>query len=153
MVVAARRRSRRRGDGGAAALEFGLVTPVLLLLVLGIIQYGIYFWGMQAGSAAASSLARRLSVGDCQTTAAAQGFVVRRLGPPASTPTVGVAYQDGSGVTMAAPGQVGGNVKVTLSFAVLNLHLPLVPIPGGGTVSSSANARVEDLADPLGGCA
>lgn len=152
MVVVALERSRRRGDGGAAALEFGLITPVLLVIVLGIIQYGIYFWGMQAGSAAAADLARRLSVGDCQTTGAAQGFVVQRLGPAASTPTVGVAYQDGSGTTMAAPGQVGGNVKVTLSFAVLNLHLPLVPVPGGGTVSSTANARVEDITATSGGC-
>lgn len=151
--MVARARSRRRGDGGAAALEFGLITPVLLLIVLGIIQYGIYFWGMQSGSAAAAGLARRLSVGDCQTTSAALGYATRRLGPPASTPTVGVAYQDGAGATMTAPGQVGGNVKVTLSFAVLNLHLPMVPVPGGGTVSSSANARVESLSDPLGGCA
>lgn len=150
--MAAHRRSRRRGDGGAAALEFGLITPVLLLIVLGIIQYGIYFWGMQAGSAAASDLARRLSVGDCQATGTAQTFVVRRLGPAASTPTVGVAYQDGTGTAMAAPGQVGGNVRVTLQFGVLNLHLPIVPVPGGGTVSSSANARVEDLAAASGGC-
>ena len=150
----ARKRTRRRRDGGAAALEFGIITPVLLLLVLGIIQYGIYFWGMQAGSAAAAELARRLSVGDCQATGAAQGFVVRRLGPAASaSPTVGVAYQDGSGTTMAAPGQIGGNVRVTVQFAVLNLHLPMVPIPGSGTVSSNANARVEDLANPVGGCA
>ena len=70
-----------------------------------------------------------------------------------SSPTVGVTYQDSTGTTIAAPGQVGGNVKVTLSFSVLNLHLPLVPVPGGGTVSSSANARVEDLSDPSGGCA
>lgn len=151
MVAGAR--SRRRGDGGAAALEFGLITPVLLVIVLGIIQYGLYFWGMQAGSATAAQLARRLSVADCQTTGAAQSFVTQRLGPAASSPTVGVVFQDSTGSTVAAPGQVGGNVKVTLSFAVLNLHLPLVPVPGGGTVSSTANARVESNApDPSDVC-
>lgn len=147
--MVARERSRRRGDGGAAALEFGLITPVLLVVVLGIIQYGVYFWGMQAGSATASQLARRLSVADCQTPGAAQSYVAAHLGSAASSPTVAFTYQDTTGTSVPAPGQVGGNVKVTLSFAVLNLHLPLVPVPGGGTVSSTANARVENnVPDP-----
>ena len=36
--------SRRvRGDGGAAAVEFALVVPILLALLLGIVDYGLYF--------------------------------------------------------------------------------------------------------------
>jgi Flp pilus assembly protein TadG len=34
---------RRRDEGGAAAVEFALLAPIVLLLVFGIIQYGLYF--------------------------------------------------------------------------------------------------------------
>jgi len=35
-------RKREHVDGGTAALEFALVVPVLLLLVFGIIDYGLF---------------------------------------------------------------------------------------------------------------
>ena len=36
-------RRRDRDDRGAAAVEFALVVPVLILLVMGIIDYGLFF--------------------------------------------------------------------------------------------------------------
>jgi Flp pilus assembly protein TadG len=39
----AARRLRARGDDGAAAVEFALVVPLLLVLVFGIIDFGILF--------------------------------------------------------------------------------------------------------------
>ena len=53
-----------RGERGAAAVEFALIVPILLLLVLGMIQYGLYFWSAQGGSSAAREAARRAAVGD-----------------------------------------------------------------------------------------
>ncbi len=40
------RASRRflRADSGVAAIEFAIVTPVLLVFLLGVICYGAYFW-------------------------------------------------------------------------------------------------------------
>lgn len=147
-------RSRRRSGRGAAALEFGVIVPVMLMLFMGIVQYGIFFWGMSAGSSAASELARRLSVGACSTVTDQQAFAVQRLGSASpAAPTVAVSYQAVNGSPLAAPGERGGNVKVSLRFAVPNLHLPLVPVPNGGTISSDANARVEVLpADAVGSC-
>src|SRR6476660_9197982 len=75
-----RRSLRRRGEGGAAAVEFALVMPLLLVLVFGIIQYGWYFYAMQAGSSAVGDAARRVAVGNCQTTAQAQTLIYNKLG-------------------------------------------------------------------------
>jgi Flp pilus assembly protein TadG len=37
-------RRRRRDAEGAAAVEFALVFPILMLVVFGILQYGLYFF-------------------------------------------------------------------------------------------------------------
>ena len=46
--------------------------PIFLVLVFGVIQYGLYFWSMQAGTAAVGEAVRRMTVGDCQTDAQVQ---------------------------------------------------------------------------------
>ncbi len=62
-------RSARGGRGlaaqdGGVALEFGLIAPVLLLVLMGIIQFGFAFY-LQANMAnAARDAARRLAVGE-----------------------------------------------------------------------------------------
>jgi hypothetical protein len=46
LARALRRSSRGRGqpkDAGAAAVEFALVLPILILILFGIIDYGLYF--------------------------------------------------------------------------------------------------------------
>lgn len=49
---------RTRDDSGAAAVEFALVVPALILLVFGIIAFGIAFSGWLATSNAAREAAR-----------------------------------------------------------------------------------------------
>ena len=52
-----------RREGGAAALEFALVIPVLLLLVFGIIEFGFMFQAQLALTHAAREGARLAAVG------------------------------------------------------------------------------------------
>jgi Flp pilus assembly protein TadG len=56
------RRVRRRGDDGAAAVEFALVVPLLLLLILGIISYGYMLSFRQALSQGAAEGARAAAI-------------------------------------------------------------------------------------------
>ncbi len=60
-------------DSGAAALEFALVVPVLLILVFGIIDYGLYFsntLGARSGvrEAARQGVVENFDAGDCSVS-------------------------------------------------------------------------------------
>jgi Flp pilus assembly protein TadG len=54
--------SRYRGERGAAAVEFALVAPLLVLLVMGIISYGYMLSFRQALSQGAAEGARAAAV-------------------------------------------------------------------------------------------
>ena len=126
-------RSRRRRDdqGGAAAVEFALVMIPFFVLIFGLIEYGWYFYVGQNSSGAASTLARKLEVGDCWATpltfAQAQSAQVTAVttNPSAtSAPAPGTSFT----VTLTA------NAKL-LSF---------LPVPNDGIITRTVSAQVED---------
>jgi Flp pilus assembly protein TadG len=149
---------RRNGDRGAVVVEFALIMPIFLLLVFGIIQYGMYFWSMQAGANAVGEVARRMSVGDCQSTGEVQSLLKSRLGSATTAATAGditvaSSYTEADGATPAgSPGQIGGTVQLSATFPTVNLHFPFIPVPSGATVTRSATARIEDINPITGGC-
>jgi Flp pilus assembly protein TadG len=66
------RRGKRDGQRGAAALEFALATFVLVPLMLGMIDFGYYFYiGLNTIEAQHAGLirARAIGVSDCSNTA------------------------------------------------------------------------------------
>lgn len=135
---------RRRDEQGAAALEFGIIFPVIILAILGIIQYGYQFWSYTTASAVAREAARRSVVGydwDCTVAEA-----VNKANKPAlgATPTVTRVFKANDGTVSATPAY-GGIVEVTVTFHSLNMHLPFLPIPGGGEINQTAVARVENV--------
>jgi Flp pilus assembly protein TadG len=138
--MAAHACARDRNERGAAALEFGLIAPILIALVMGIIQFSMWLWAWQVGSSAAREAARYAAVHPCDT-AGIQGVANARLaGPPVdSTPAVAVTRS-------ASPLKVGDNVTVQISFTTMDLHF----FPGfSAGVSKGATSRVENL--PAGG--
>jgi Flp pilus assembly protein TadG len=153
-----RRGLRRREQRGAAAVEFALVLLPMLIVIFGVIQYGLYFYAMQSGSAAVNHAVRRVVVGNCTTTAQVQTLIYNDVknastASSASGVTTTVTYQslDGSS-TVAAPGVIGGAVTVTATFPVVNLHFPFIPLPNSGTVTRTNVGRVEDLSSTQGTC-
>ncbi|WP_022910708.1 TadE/TadG family type IV pilus assembly protein [Aestuariimicrobium kwangyangense] len=52
----------RKGQRGAAAVEFALVLPVLLVLLLGIIEYGYQFFLYGSAAGAAREGARAMAI-------------------------------------------------------------------------------------------
>ncbi|NHC22711.1 hypothetical protein G6553_05915 [Nocardioides sp. IC4_145] len=141
--MSSRRLRERRGEGrGAAAVEFALLLPLLLLLVFGIIQYGLYFWTMQGGSDIARDAARLSAVGMPDKCADFQSRVraeVDALNGAGEAATITRTYDD------ALPNgiNVGDTVEVRVEFPAADLKLPFLPFVNGGLVSTTAQARVE----------
>jgi Flp pilus assembly protein TadG len=141
---------RARGQRGAAAVEFALVLLPLLYLVFGLIQYGWYFYAMQAGSSAVGNAARQVAVGNCQNVGQVQTMLKKSLGgattaTSASQIPTTLTYTKADGSAATAPGAVGGSITVKATFPTFDLHFPLVPVPNNGNVSRTAVARVEDI--------
>jgi len=61
-VVALRRRSPRHDERGAAAVEFAMILPLLIVLVFGIVQFSIAYNRQQGLHAAAREGARIASL-------------------------------------------------------------------------------------------
>ena len=142
-----RMRGHRRSERGAVVLEFGLVAPLLFMLIFGLIQYGYQFWSLTTASATAREAARRMIVGEDWDSC-----VLPTLRAHAQHPAVGdgpvqasYRYTDDTGQTLARPAQVGDLVEVTVRFHSLHMGLPFLPVPDDGEVSQSASARVESM--------
>jgi len=134
-----------RGDQGAAALEFGLVFPVVLLVIFGIIQYGYHFWSLHTAAATAREAARRLIVGTDWGCTHAEAVAFADSPAVGSTPPeVTRRYHTEGGVTQDAP-VVGSMVTVTVSFQSLDIGLPFLPLPSEGRVTETALARIESV--------
>jgi Flp pilus assembly protein TadG len=73
-VLAGPRRARvpsllrrfRRADGGALAVEFGLIAPFFLGLLFGILEVALTFWSTQVLETAVANAARQIYTGSFQ---------------------------------------------------------------------------------------
>ena len=138
-------RPHHGGQDGASAVEFALVSVLLLTLVFGIIQYGFYFWASQIGSSAVRDAARYSAVGtkDCPDL---QATVTSQVGGAAIGATTTTRNYS------ASPATTGGAVTVTVSFQALDIGMPFVPLPDGGQITQSAQARVENVTSSSVNC-
>lgn len=134
--------ARRRDHRGAAALEFALLLPILLLLVFGTIQYGMFFWAKQGGSDIARTAARQAAVGKPVTCYEFRRDVladINSLTGSGGSATVTRAYQTATPSTV----QVGDTVTVTVTFTSFDLQIPLLPFVHDGKVTSTVETRVD----------
>jgi hypothetical protein len=140
----------RRSDRGASAVEFGLVSILLFTVLFGIIQYGLFFWQLQGGAAAAREAARYSAVGnwDCPTL---DSETTSRV-PAGGSVTVTRTYiPDPTGTGTASSPKTGDDVKITVGFSTVAVG-GLVPMPNNGVVQSEAQARIETVTTSTGPC-
>lgn len=139
------RRDRGRDDTGAQLVEFALIVPVLLLIVVGIINFGVLFGQKLSLNQAVREGARMAVVPGVDNGASVnsqpeiQTLVRSSTGGlvDQGTVTVGVSAGQGCGSL-----DVGDQLTVTATYPA-DLLVPM-PIPGFPlTLSSSSVYRCE----------
>ena len=106
----------RRDDRGAAMVEFAIVLPVLLLILLGIIEFGRAYNAQVSIQAAAREGARELALRHSSTEVES----ATRDGAPSVT-------IDGIAQT-ACPPSGDGKAKVTITESFSFMVLPFGPL-------------------------
>ncbi|RYP85680.1 pilus assembly protein [Nocardioides guangzhouensis] len=128
-------RRRHRDEDGSAVIEFALIFPIFAAIVMGIIQFGWYFFTAESTNTAAREVARRVVVGDCW---GGQDDLATDFAPQ-MTGSVGLSTAP-SGLS------VGDNITVTVtSDAEL---LSLIPgVPATVTRAYTAHMEVDEQSD------
>ena len=139
-------RRRKSDERGAAAVEFALVSLILITLVGVVFQFAVYLWAFQAAANGAREGARAWAVNPCGTT---NGTQVANAVAPAAQPgtlTSGATFAKGPGNTVVAAREPGDVVTVTVNMQPRAIGFNLVP---GLTwaITKTATARVEDVQD------
>ncbi len=135
------RRSQRKLSGllrhteGASAVEFGIILPVFLLMVCGIMDFGNLYYQTHLVNEAAREGARRISVSQTLATSGAD-----------ATTFIKAHYNNAFSVVVNPTTPVAGSdVTVTVSDAV-NLITPVISnlIDNPFTVRGVSVMRVEN---------
>jgi Flp pilus assembly protein TadG len=140
--------ARRRGQEGNAALEFALLAPLVLYLILGLITYGWILAFRQTLSQGAAEGARAAAVSpggytDTQKKNAAIAAINDSLTTYGLTcDTSGNLLKSGSIVGYCTVGVAictndSSNRCITVSLDYLYQDHPLIPLPGMGIAAPS----------------
>jgi Flp pilus assembly protein TadG len=130
-------------------VEFALVVPLLLSVLLGTVQYAYHYWALETASATAREAARRLAVGTDWTCTKTEAK--NRLAKPAvgTVPDPTRTYKNVLGAT--TPSAVLGGI-VTVTVTLPSLDMKLFPVPNNGVITQSAQARIESVPTTALGC-
>ncbi len=140
-----------RDQEGAAAVEFALLLPLLVLLLFGMIEFGLAFNSRIQATNAAREAARRAVVGIDNWSDLGGGVpfwqAVRQDAGAGSISNCVLSTNPGVPV-------IGGTLTVSFDYP-LNLRIPFMPNPPSWqTGRASASMRIEQLSAPggPGGC-
>jgi Flp pilus assembly protein TadG len=141
---------RARGESGAAAVEFALIFPILLILVLGIIEFGVGYHAWDTTQNGAREAARLAAVNPIVGEIDARARAASSFIDPADL-VVSIDCRGPAEAFAPCPGsgswEEGDIVRVTVSYA----YPWITPLPGfvglGAQMdmTSVAEARFEGL--------
>jgi len=113
-------RNRLKSTDGVAALEFGLVLPLLIVILTGIVDYGHAYFV-------------RLSMSNAAREGARIGATLPAADAASVAKTTTEAYLARSGidatVTVSTPSQAEPTVDVEITLAPFEPLVGLVPVP------------------------
>ena len=136
---ARRRRTAGESERGAAAVEFALVVPILLVLLFGIVNFGQYLSVRQTATQAAAEGARAAAVTVAGGNPTTNGVAAMNNALSGTGSTCG--HGATCTISIVACGTVQcAHATVTINFDPLIGGFPDVVLPG--TVSYTAVAEV-----------
>jgi Flp pilus assembly protein TadG len=93
-----------RDERGVALVEFALVAPLILLLVIGVVEFGVFVSARSVISAASREGAHFLSLHPNSSRCDVETEVRKRVAPlDETTVTVSAAYYDSTNTRTTAP--------------------------------------------------
>ena len=143
-----RRLDRRHRERGAAAVEFALVVPLLLVLTFGMIDYGLFFADTLAARDGAAAAARQGAVenygaGNCSGySATGSSAELRKLACFAVGQTASMGGSAYARVANTTEWKVGGEIVVCVAIVEKGLT-GLTPMPNGSKVLAETHMRIE----------
>lgn len=150
-----RRSSDRPRTRGQSLAEFALVFPILMLILGGIIQFGLIFWGQNTLNQVVRDTGRWAATqqGDCQTGGgqAAETTLITTTATTVANnssligPLTGVTVDWTGAPCPPTSNQQEAWVHITITSTV-PIFFPLVP--GNGNISSETRFRMEPIAAP-----
>lgn len=143
-----RARSFWKAKGGAAAAEFALVTPFLLMLLFGAFEYGRYLWTVNALQQTAAQTARCIGMLE-PNVAGSPGCAANAVFSPSTAKLYGETLSAAWGITLADSNLTVSNAatcgnltdfsQASISY-VFNSYVPAIlpSMAQGYTITTSA---------------
>jgi hypothetical protein len=152
LVLMARSRStraRRSERSGQSLAEFAIVFPVLFLIIAGIIQFGIIFWGQNTLNQVARDTGRWAATLQACTPGAEASVVATANDVASASSLIGYSTAwTASDVTVSfsgSPCPPNDNTQVAWVTITIEHTVPIFfpLVPGNGQISSSTQFRME----------
>ena len=125
-----------RDEAGAAAVEFAIILPVLVLMLTGIIQVGMFMFVQNQMTSVARDTSRRIAVGEL-TEAAAQQYARDSLVFPSANFDIAITVPD-----PASPNPKDITVDISVPFSEVSL-VDILGLFQSGTLRTSVTMRQE----------
>lgn len=137
-------------DRGAAAVEFALVVPILLLMVFGMIDYGLFFNNALSVKQGVRETVRQGVVANYGSSCATITWAVT---PSANLQNLGCTLKDRTGSVIGTSyykikipgGWVKGQPLVICSMVKTGGLTGWVPLPGKGLTTSRVEMAIEKV--------
>jgi Flp pilus assembly protein TadG len=139
--------SKWKSESGQAAVEFALVLPLLLVVLLGAVDFGIAFTTWNDAQHLANSGARFAAVGRSPEPGSTLQNALKAQADVKSPMKVCVTFYDDSGNPTSTPVK-GDPVKVEVSTTYKWLPVPYVTDVTDTQIGGRATMRLETAPDP-----
>jgi Flp pilus assembly protein TadG len=132
-------------ERGAAAVEFALIMPVLIVMIFGMVDMGMAINAQAIVSNAAREGARAASFNGADTTATTTGVTSAAKSLIGTAPTVTITCQTvGTTTTITCSSATAGDsVVVKVAYTYKWLTPGVLGLPGQSSIVATSQMRIE----------